>query len=93
MKSWKTAVRALVRAIERSTWASPRTARRTVMPAACRERSSPAVAAAGIGPGRAGGVFREMAEERGEYRCGPFRAREVGGAGQLDESSRPGCGR
>src|SRR4051812_32736855 len=80
MKSWNSAVKSVVPSIARSTWASPSTSRRTVMPAACRASSDgeedgligalemdvEAVAAvlAGRDEGGPGIVVREAGEHR-----------------------------
>src|SRR5215471_11925398 len=81
MKSWKSLVNAVVPATARSTWASPSTSRRTVIPCAARSASSMLASGAGAWCIRAGTLPISRPGTHG---------RTVSGQGRVDEhTGRP----
>src|SRR5215813_6886136 len=76
MKSWKSLVNSVVPATARSTWSSPSTCRRTVIPCAARSASSMLASGAGAWYIRAGTLPISRAATHG---------RTVRGEGRIDE--------
>ena len=78
MKRWKSASNGVLRASARSTWASPRTLRRTLIPASWRSSAK--------------AVLREEVEHRRGHRIGLLDAGQMAGARDRRPAGRSGRG-
>src|SRR5206468_8486764 len=83
MKSWKSPVNTVVPATARSTWASPSTSRRTVIPRAARVASSMLASGAGGGCIRAGTLPIPRAGKRGRTVRGQRGIGELAGRSEI----------